>query len=244
MIRLLIVDSGRLMCDAMAAVVKDQPDIAVVGLATHLAAALALVPHCNLALASASLQDDGIFELIQAAGRVTPAVKVLVTGVDEDQVLRHLECGAAGYVLKEESVEDLLERLRGVYRGLPALSPRITAALMARLAELSRLSSEPGAWQRSAGAGIQALSRSGRLTSREQQVLTLLGQGLSNQEIADKLAIEIGTVKNHVHSILRKLKVSSRYQAALSLAPVTPSMAAALASPVLSIGNRLYAQVE
>ncbi len=240
MIRLLIVDNGRLMCDAMAAAVRDQPDIVVVGLATHLAGALALLPQCDLALASAGLPDGGIFELLQAGARATPAVKILVTGLDEEQVLRYLERGAAGYVLKEESVEDLLARLRGVSHGLPLLSPRITAALIARLAELSRLSYEPRTQPRTSAAGAQAAGRFGRLTAREQQVLTLLGQGMSNQEIADKLAIETGTVKNHVHSILRKLKVSSRYQAVLSAAPVS----GAFASPLLPVANRFYAQVD
>jgi DNA-binding NarL/FixJ family response regulator len=88
------------------------------------------------------------------------------------------------------------------------VSPELTAALIERISEMARMSADP-----EDGAGGTA-----DLTSREHEILEMIGQGLTNQQIAGQLFIEIGTVKNHVHSILQKLNVSRRRDAAAYLA--------------------------
>lgn len=111
--------------------------------------------------------------------------------------------GASGYVLKDDSVEELLSHIRAVYNGEALNSPEIALALISRVNELSQMFSGAGSVTEPAG-----------LTSREREVLQLIGRNLSNQEIADQLFIQVGTVKNHIHSILDKLNVSSRHDAA------------------------------
>jgi two-component system nitrate/nitrite response regulator NarL len=123
---------------------------------------------------------------------------------------RYVEAGANGYVLKDNSVDELLTRIRVAYREKALVSPKIVAALMSRVTEWAQLF-----------ADIEAgISESADLTPREREILELIGQGLTNQEIADSLFIEVGTVKNHVHNILQKLDVSSRQDAAAYLAVV------------------------
>ncbi|MEJ2559624.1 MAG: response regulator transcription factor [Anaerolineae bacterium] len=120
-------------------------------------------------------------------------------------ILRYIEAGAAGYVLREDAVDDLLKNIRAVHSGEALASPEMTAALLAHIAELSELR-PPNEYDSQEFADI---------TPRESEVLDLIAEGLSNQEIANRLVIELGTVKNHVHSILQKLDVGSRQDAAM-----------------------------
>ena len=107
-------------------------------------------------------------------------------------------------ILKDDTVELMLEHIRAAYNNTAFISPEIAAALIAKVNELAKH------FQNYEGASL-----SFELTHRERQVLQLLSQNLTNQEIAEQLVIEVGTVKNHVHSILEKLKVSSRQDAAV-----------------------------
>jgi DNA-binding CsgD family transcriptional regulator len=109
----------------------------------------------------------------------------------------------AGYVLKDSSLAELLKNVRAAYNNEALVSPPIAAALMSYVAEL--VGFDP--------AAEQDLCAPQSLTRREREVLTLVQQGLTNQEIAESLVIELGTVKNHVHNILRKLNVNSRRDA-------------------------------
>ncbi|MEJ2555125.1 MAG: response regulator transcription factor [Anaerolineae bacterium] len=209
MIGVLIVNKSSLMCSVTATALKYEPDIRVVGLATDVDEALDLIWTCNcdLVLANVNLPNKGALQLIRGA-KALSSVKVLVVGLtkaEEEVILRYIEAGAAGYVLGNDSVEDLLKNIRAVYNGEALVSPEVAAAMILRIAELAQPYStiEPGTDEVS------------ELTPREREVLDLIGAGLSNQEIAVRLVIEVGTVKNHVHNILRKLDVSSRQDAAV-----------------------------
>jgi two-component system nitrate/nitrite response regulator NarL len=130
-------------------------------------------------------------------------VKVVMFGVAESEaaVLRFVEAGAAGYVVKSDSVDELVDNIRAAYRGEALVSPEIAGALMSRVTEFAQVFAE-------------TTPESVELTPREREVLKLVAKNLSNREIADRLVIEVGTVKNHVHSILQKLNASSRENAA------------------------------
>ena len=131
---------------------------------------------------------------------------MLALGLTEEKqhVLRYVEAGATGYVLKDDSLEDMIETVRAAQDGRVFVSPQIAAALMERLADLAHMFS-----------GIEnSVSDTAGLTSRELEVLQLIGEGLTNQMIAEQLVIEVGTVKNHVHNILDKLNLNSRGEAA------------------------------
>lgn len=210
MIRVLLVNEMRLVGNVIASVLEDESDIEVVGRAASVDEALALATESDVVLVSTRLPDNGALKLTSAIAKADPSVKVLVLGLGESKgrVLRYVEAGADGYVLKNDSVDDLLRHIRAAQRGKALVSPKIAAALMSRVTELAQLFAE-------IESGI---SESADLTPREREILELIGQGLTNQEIADRLVIEVGTVKNHVHSILQKLDVSSREDAASYLA--------------------------
>jgi DNA-binding NarL/FixJ family response regulator len=156
---------------------------------------------------STNLPNNGALTLTHRISSKDTA-KVLVMGVAEveEVILRFVEAGAAGYILREESADALIENIWAVYNDEALISPEISAAIMSRLT-LTELAEAKSAVD--VGSGGYA-----DLTPREREVLSLISQGLNNQEISENLVIEVGTVKNHVHNILQKLDVNSRYDAA------------------------------
>jgi two-component system NarL family response regulator len=212
MIRVLLVNETRLMSNVIGSVLEDEPDIEVVGGVTSLDEALLLVPESDVVLVSTHLPEDGALKLTSAIAEAHPSVKVLVLGLTESkgQVLQYVEAGADGYVLKDDSVDDLLSHIRAAQSGEALVSPNIAAVLMSRVGELAQLFADVES----------GLSEATDLTPREREILELIGQGLTNQEIADRLVIEVGTVKNHVHRILQKLDVGNRQDAAAYLSVV------------------------
>lgn len=211
-INLLLVNESRLMGSVIAAALEDAADIYVVARATDTETALRIVQEqaVDVALVSTRLPEQGALSLTRAIAVTTPATKVLALGLTEERqrVLRYVEAGATGYVLKDDSLENLIETVRAAQDGKVFVSPEIAAALMERLSELAHLFS-----------GIEtSIAETATLTPRELEVLKLIGEGLTNQQIADEMVIEVGTVKNHVHNILEKLKVNSRGEAVAYLA--------------------------
>jgi two-component system, NarL family, nitrate/nitrite response regulator NarL len=175
----------------------------------HDAIALTL-PRYGLALSERS-DDPSVVLVDVAAGTRIPALRELATADpstpllalnvrDEDRdVLACIEAGAVGYVLQAASLDELADALHRAVRDEPLASPHVIATLMRRVAALS----EDG-----------RRGTVGSLTSRELEVVGLIEQGLSNKEIAAQLSIAVTTVKNHVHSILEKLKVHRRGEVA------------------------------
>lgn len=130
-----------------------------------------------------------------------PDVKIIILTVAEDEeMLEVIKAGASGYLLKDVQPDELLKSIHDVVEGKPAFHPVVTGKL---LGEYSRLSS------RDKDQGIN------NLTAREKEVLALIARGESNRGIARRLFISEKTVKNHITSIFRKIKVTDRTQAAI-----------------------------
>lgn len=211
MIRILIVHPTNLISSLLASVLEDEKDIHVVGYANTQGEALDKIEttRCNVVLVASLLPDNGALELTKTVAESHPEIKVLVFGVPESKniILQYVMAGASGYVLQEVPVDHLFDNIRAVYEDKAIVSPTIAASFMEQISQLAQIS---------ARANVD-LSAYDDLTPREREVLELIGEGMSNQEIADQLYIEVGTVKNHVHNILRKLDVSSRDDAAAHL---------------------------
>jgi DNA-binding NarL/FixJ family response regulator len=144
--------------------------------------------------------------LLRRVRDMCPEAKMIVVGIsddDESEIVACAEAGVAGYHLRAESLGDLLTLMSRVARGESLCSPKVSAILIRRLSTLAS--------QR------QPVVKELVLTTREIQVLRLIESGLSNQEIADRLYIALHTVKNHVHSVLSKLGVGTRAEAAAFL---------------------------
>lgn len=134
-----------------------------------------------------------------------PRVVMLTTFGDDDNVMRALREGAAGFLLKDEGPQELISAVRAAAAGDAVLSPGVTGTVIAQMLRAGTQDAD----------GALADERIARLTGREREVLAMLGQGLSNQDVAGRLGIGVGTVKTHVGAILDKTGSASRVQAAL-----------------------------
>jgi two-component system, NarL family, nitrate/nitrite response regulator NarL len=211
-INLLLVNEIRLMGNVIVAALEDEPDIKVIACVTTFDDALQTIRErdVDVALVSTRLPDNGGLRLTSAISGIAPNTKVLALGLTEEKkrVLRYVEAGASGYILKDNSLEDLIGIIRATQEGKVFVSPQIAAAIIERLSALAQLF-----------VGIETnMTDTTALTSREVEVLELINKGFTNQQIARHLVIEVGTVKNHVHNILEKLNVNSRREAAAYLA--------------------------
>ncbi|HEY3149790.1 MAG TPA: response regulator transcription factor [Dongiaceae bacterium] len=140
--------------------------------------------------------------IVQDLLRQAPDARVIAYGVqDEDQqALRCAEIGAAAFVMGEATGQELIGAILSLARGEFRCSPRVAAMLVRRVSALAQ--------------GLGEEPRQARLTPRERGIVALIDDGLSNKEIAQRLGIELSTVKNHVHHILEKLHALRRAQAA------------------------------
>jgi DNA-binding NarL/FixJ family response regulator len=211
MIRILVVHQTRLISSIISSVLDEEEDIRVLGQATSSDEALTRLQKepCEIVLVAATLPENGALKITEAATQIDNPPKVLVIGLPKSKnaILQYVAAGASGYVLQEVSTERLLDHIRAVYDDKAIISPDIAAALMNHISELAQISTQ---------TDIDPTAYS-ELTPREREVLELIGEEHSNQEIADRLFIEVGTVKNHVHNILKKLDVRSRHEAAAYL---------------------------
>jgi len=214
MIRVLLVNEIPLTCNAIASVLEEEADMTVVGCAHTPEEALVLGAGCDVALVNTDLGRARALELVYTLKEAAPKAQVLVLGLTEsrEQVLQFVQAGVTGYVLADDSVDDMILRIRSACEGHALVSPKIAGALMRRLSELARQATQPMAAAGTNGDGGQ------ELTPRELEILNLIAEGMSNRQIAEELVIEVGTVKNHVHNILQKLEVNSREDAAAYLA--------------------------
>jgi two-component system nitrate/nitrite response regulator NarL len=213
MIRVLLVNEFELMGNIITEVLEDEPDIEVIGCVTTPQDALVKISNedVDMVLVSTHLPNDGALRLTSKMTDIDSSLKVLALGVSEkkERVLQFVEAGASGYVRKDDSVDDLIKAIRAANKDQAKVSPKIAAALMTRVTELTDLLTvvESGMPEDYSD-----------LTPRELEILELIANGYSNQKIAKRLFIEVGTVKNHVHNILNKLDVSTREDAAAYLA--------------------------
>lgn len=207
-IRVLVVDDQLLMRDGLASLLTVQPGINVVGTAENGEVALAAVADL---LPDVVLMDvrmpvmDGIAATAEIHHRF-PEIKVLMltTFDDEAYVTGALRAGAFGYVLKNTPASDLAQAIQMAQRGMVQLAPSAAAKILPRETSSLLPTADTG--------GENPLAR---LTERETEVLRLVVQGASNQEIADKLVITEGTVKSHISNILNRLDARDRTQAAV-----------------------------
>ena len=211
MIRVLIADDEPMIRAGVRAVLATDADIEVVAEAVDGHDAVELVRRHRPAVAVLDIRMPGI-NGIEAAAEIhntVPATSVimLTTFGEDDYILQALGGGAAGFLIKSGEPEELITGIRAVAEGAAYLSPKVAARVIAHLAATG-VGSLAG--RRSAGR-----HRVAALTAREREVLTFVGSGLSNGQIARRLHVVEGTVKAHVSSILASLGVDNRAAAAV-----------------------------
>ena len=203
-LRLLVVDDQQLLRRGLVMLFGTVEGVDVVAQAAHGAEALAVLraKEIDVVLADAKMPVmDGI-ELVRRCAREHPDLPVLVlTTFDEPDVVRGaVAAGAAGFLLKDTSIEALAEAVRAVAAGGLVIDPRV-----------ARLALAPS---RDEGDDPPVLAL---LTPTEREVAALVAEGLSNQAIAARMVLAEGTVKNHVSALLRKLRAADRTVLALTL---------------------------
>ncbi len=207
-IRVLIVDDHGIMRAGLRMLLESQPGITVVGEASTCADALALATGTqpDVIVLDLDLGGENAVQSIPTLLRATPDTRILVlTGVRDPEVHRQaIRHGALGLVCKEKAVETLLQAITKVRAGEVWLEPTMIARV---LGDLTRPQPSP---QASAEA-----SKIARLTEREREVITLVGEGLRNKHIAARLYISEATVRHHLTAIFAKLDVSDRFELAI-----------------------------
>jgi len=211
-LRVLIVDDQALIRTGIAALLARKADIEIVGQAGNGQEAIeqvaALAPDVVLMDVMMPVMDGVEATRRLSAAGARPAVIILSTFREDEHVFRGIAAGAKGYLLKDVDHRALADAIRTVAAGGALLDPQITAQLLPRLGGLSSDTPSPA-------PPAPQPQRLALLTERERAILAMLAQGHTNQEISAALLISVGTVKNHISSILSKLNVRDRTQAAL-----------------------------
>lgn len=204
--RILLADDHNLLREGLAGIISAQADLQVVGQAEDGLEAVvkARSLHPDLILMDIQMPGCDGLEATRLIKAELPETVIVILTVrdDEEKLFEAIRSGAQGYLLKNIASTELLAMLRGALRGEAAISPGLAGKM---LAEFRRLSQATG------GEAVEEFSD---LTQREVQVLSLVAQGRSDKEIGELLSISIFTVKSHLRSILSKLQVSNRRQAA------------------------------
>ncbi|WNG86981.1 response regulator transcription factor [Mycobacterium sp. ITM-2016-00317] len=208
--QLLVVDDSTLQRENLATLLRERGADRV-AVAWDIPSALAAMTETGpqVILLSVTTRDSqALLRAVRGSRPLSKVVAVCVAEDDEAGIIVCAEAGVSGYHLRSDSLDDLLSVIARVAGGQSACPPGISAILMRRLSTVA-----------SHRAGPTNLD----LTVREQEILRMLEQGLSNREIANALCIALHTVKNHVHSVLGKLGVRSRAEAAAYFRAARPA---------------------
>jgi DNA-binding NarL/FixJ family response regulator len=202
--RVVICDDQAIVRDGLELLLRLEKDIEVVGLAQDGAEAVELVARSSPDLVLMDLKMPGI-NGVEATRQICaeyPSVKVLVlTTFDDDEwVFDAVRAGASGYLLKDTPRDKVIEAIRGTAAGKSFIDPTVAGKILGQVA--SKQEQPP-------------TMITEKLTGREVEVLRLIAHGLSNSDIAGRLHLSEGTVRNHVSVIFSKLDVSDRTQAAI-----------------------------
>jgi DNA-binding NarL/FixJ family response regulator len=200
-IGVFLVDDHEMFRRGVRALLAEEPDLDVVGEAATASAAMARIPPLrpDVVVLDVRLPDgDGISVCREIRSALPATACLMLTGYSDDEALLNaIMAGAAGYVSKQTCGSDLVSALRKVASGESILDPRATGQVMARLRERA-VSVDPVA----------------PLSDQEKRVLELIGEGLTNRQIAERMFLAEKTVKNYVSSLLGKLGMQRRTQAA------------------------------
>jgi two-component system nitrate/nitrite response regulator NarL len=208
--RVLIVGEVRLYCEGVAQNLERRPGIVVMWPTALFSEAVARAACSKPDIVLVDVSQPGAEATIRTLLRAVPKCRIVALAVDEsdDRAVACAEAGVSAFVTRHSSLDGLASMLESALAGEVLCSPRLTGALCRRLASLA-----------AARGGLECIN----LTTREQQIVLFIEEGMSNKEIARALGIQVATVKNHVHNLLDKLQVCRRGQAAARLRQRPPA---------------------
>jgi len=220
-VRVILADDHQLFREGLKRILNMEDDIEVVAEAAD---GVQIIELCNEYRPDIVLMDINmpVQNGVIATEKLTqymPEIKVVILSIhdDESYVFETLRKGASGYLLKDMEADTLLHAIRAVFDGHAYIHPRVTGKLINQLRRMTYLDEVGNAVNHSDDRGAQLVpSEDNPLTRREAEVLRLLAEGLNNRAIGEHLIISEKTVKNHVSSILKKMKVNDRTHAVVN----------------------------
>jgi DNA-binding NarL/FixJ family response regulator len=202
-ITVAIVDDNRLVREALAAMLDELTDVRVVTSATANTAFLTeTTPH--VLLLDVGLRDQESLNVAVALGRDSPCVKIIIMDIIpvHEEIMEFVNAGVSGFLLKDSTFDEFVATIRSVAAGHKVLPPRMTQSLFSQIVNAA------------GGGAAERTLEDVRMTPRESEVIALIGEGLSNKEIAQRLEIATHTVKSHVRNVMEKLALHTRLQIA------------------------------
>jgi len=204
MISVALIEDNRLVREGMTAMLNQMADVEVVAAGPSGDPALLRDAKPQVILLDVGLWDDDSLRVAETVRKESPESKVIIMDLLplHEDIVDFVNAGVSGFILKDATLEDLVTTIRSVAEGAHVLPPAMTSSLFSQIAKDAVV------------RGRAAAMESVRMTTREREVTGLIGEGLSNKEIATRLNIATHTVKSHVRNVMEKLALHTRLQIA------------------------------
>lgn len=205
-IKILLIEDNRILFDGIKALISAQPDLSIVAVPRT---KYDIVQHVrtkrpHVVLMDLGLRNENCLHLVSTLAGEFPDIRIIGMGLipSRNDIVEFVEAGAAGFILKDATIKDVLGTIRSVAKGTNVLPAALTESLFTHVVERALLR----------GRGI--LPVAARMTRREREIVVLIAEGMSNKEIAERLSLSPFTIKSHIHNILEKMALHSRLQIA------------------------------
>jgi DNA-binding NarL/FixJ family response regulator len=205
-IRLLLIEDNRLLRDGILSVLKPQKDIVIIAASGDGKNTLVRIKQLkpNVVLLDLGLRSQNSLHVVEIVKKDFPEAKIIVMDLAPVQadILQYVKAGANGFILKDASLNDFLITIRTVAEGSTVLPPLLVDSLFSQIVD------------HAVREGKFKLNEAVRMTKREREVIGLLGEGMTNKEISQRIHISTYTVKSHIHNIMEKLSLHTRLEIA------------------------------
>ncbi|OGU75242.1 MAG: hypothetical protein A2V93_00865 [Ignavibacteria bacterium RBG_16_34_14] len=205
-IRLLLIEDNRLLRDGILAILKPHSDIIIIAASGDGKNTLVKIKQLkpNVVLLDLGLRSQNSLRVVEIVKKDFPEAKIIVMDLAPVQadILQYVKAGANGFILKDASLNDFLITIRTVAEGSTVLPPLLVDSLFSQIVD------------HAVKEGKTKLKRAVRMTKREQEVIGLLGEGMTNKEIGQRIRVSTYTVKSHIHNIMEKLALHTRLEIA------------------------------
>jgi DNA-binding NarL/FixJ family response regulator len=205
-IRLLLIEDNRLLRDGIHSILKAHKDIIIIAASGDGKHTLLKIKELkpNVILLDLGLRSQNSLHVVEIVKKDFPDAKIIVMDLAPVQadILQYVKAGANGFILKDASLNDFLITIRTVADGSTVLPPLLVDSLFSQIVD------------HAVREGKTKLKEAVRMTAREREVIVLLGEGLTNKDIAQKIHVSTYTVKSHIHNIMEKLALHTRLEIA------------------------------
>jgi DNA-binding NarL/FixJ family response regulator len=205
-IRLLLIEDNRLLREGMLTILKPHKDIIILTTAGESKKTFLKIQQLkpNIVLLDLGLRSQNSLHVVETIKREFPEARIIIMDLAPVQadILQYVKAGANGFILKDASLNDFLITIRTVHEGATVLPPVLVDSLFSQIID------------HAVREGKSKLKEAVQMTKREKEVIGLLGEGISNKEISQRIHISTYTVKSHIHNIMEKLALHTRLEIA------------------------------